>query len=197
MAEAEIRGWVGDDGQGSTISTLKALHRPSPTAWSVARGIGVPVLKTTASARAFQRCAARAYVVTAHVVMALRSYGMGRGGRSRRSSSTRSACSRSCTRCTRRCTPCSSSGRTSATTYPPPNFRHRRPAWSIARGTGAPVLKMTASARAFQRYVARAYMHHGLCSYTLSTYIIYIGRNYIVMAAGDDGVRVRERSGPI
>ena len=33
-------------------------------------GIGVPALKMTASARAFQRCVARAYILTACVVMA-------------------------------------------------------------------------------------------------------------------------------
>ena len=35
-------------------------------------GIGVPVLKMTASARAFQRCVARAHILTACVVMAYR-----------------------------------------------------------------------------------------------------------------------------
>ena len=35
-------------------------------------GIGVPVLKMTASARAFQRCVARAFAVMAYVVMARR-----------------------------------------------------------------------------------------------------------------------------
>ena len=39
-------------------------------------GIGVPVLKMTASARAFQRCVARACIVTAYEVMALYSYGL-------------------------------------------------------------------------------------------------------------------------
>ena len=34
-------------------------------------GIGVPVLKGTASARAFQRCAPRAYILMAYAVMAL------------------------------------------------------------------------------------------------------------------------------
>ena len=54
-------------------------------------GIGVPVLKMTASARAFQRCVARACTVIAYAVMALYSYGQCRRVRTRNAEGTSSA----------------------------------------------------------------------------------------------------------
>ena len=47
-------------------------------------GIGVPVLKMTASARAFQQCAARAYILMADIAMALYSHGFEPGQRASR-----------------------------------------------------------------------------------------------------------------
>ena len=73
-------GYIDDDDLSSdciafstmSCESLGRLHRRRYVYWA---GIGVPVLKPTASARAFERRAARAYINMAHVVMAIAVWG--------------------------------------------------------------------------------------------------------------------------